>query len=932
VLCVRFCVLGPVEVHTGDGRVLTLPRRHERCLLAILLLEAGRAVPTDRLCELLWDDNPPQHARQTLRTYVARVRGLLADAGAAEHGITLTAHHNRYLLKVDPETVDAHRFRRLVATAATADLPERERLLHKALTLWRGPALDRAATDQVRQRLCADLDELRLQAQEQSLAAEIDLGRHQQLLPDLARLCAEHPTRQRLTELHMLALYRAERTADALDIYQHTRDRLADSLGVDPDPALQRLHTTILRGEPAPAAATPINDVHVPAQLPADLASFAGRTDQLKQLDALLPTTTAVVITAIDGTAGVGKTALAVHWAHRVADRFPDGQLYANLRGFDPSGAPVSPYDVVRRFLDALGVPARRIPHDVEAQINLYRSELADKHVLVVLDNARDTAQVRPLLPGAPSCLTLVTSRKPLTGLVAVYGARPIQLDVLTEDESRQLLAARLGGDRLAAEPEVVDDIVAGCARLPLALAIAAARAATEPGLSLTALTAQLRDAQRRLDALTGDDAATDIRAVFDCSYRALSADAARLLRQLGQYPGDDITAPAAASLAAVRPDQVEPLLAELTNANLVTQHSAGRYTCHDLLRGFAIERSHAEDSAQERHDTLDRILDHLAQTAHAAVPLVDASRRSIAIAPPRPGVSPERLTNHAEAVAWFRVEHHTLLAVTEHAADHGLDHHTWPLAWAIGSSATMHGQWRDQITAYHAAVRSLRRLGDRDSEAQAHTDLCLAYTILGQYSDAETQIREALRLADEVTDRSVIAHLHRAACHLYSRQARHREAADHGRRAVAIARAIGERTELARALNTLGWDLIQIGDNQEALVHCREALRLHQELHDPRGEAAALDSLGYAYHHLGEHDQAADCYRQALRLCRALSNRWNEATVLVHLGENHEAAGDHSAAQATWRMALAVMTEIEHPGADAVRARLLSLNGVHTP
>jgi DNA-binding SARP family transcriptional activator len=691
---VRFRVLGPVQIETSEGLVVTLPRRRERCLLAILLLEAGRAVPVERLCELLWEDNPPAQARAALRSQVAHIRAALSRAGADGHNVALVSRQGGYLLGVEPDLIDAHRFRALLDRATgTNNLIERGRLLGHALALWQGPALDKAATERLRHRLCTDLDELRLRAIEESIATSVELGRHREILPELARHNAEQPIRERLIELHMLALHRDGRTVEALDVYTRARNRLSDELGLDPSPALQQLHQAVLRGEPA--AVSPVtlaqrrDGIHVvmPAHLPADTPAFTGRVDHIHKLDDLLADAGeggAAIISALAGTAGVGKTALAVHWAHRVRHCFPDGQLYINLRGFDPTGAPIRPEQAIRRFLDALNVPTQRIPTGLDAQIDLYRSLLANKRVLVVLDNARDSDQVRPLLPGVSGCLALITSRNRLAGLVAIDGAHPLILDLLTADEARRLLTTRLGESRVAAEPEALDDLIQLCARLPLALAICAARGAIEPDLPLNDLAARLRDTQGSLDALTGDDTATNIRAVFTCSYHTLSPDTARLFRLLSLHPGPDISAAAAASLAGISPDLASRLLADLVNVHLVTEPTSGRYSLHDLLRAYAHEQAYALDSDPDRHAATHRLLDHYLHTAHAAALHLRPHRDRIVLGPQPPEVTIEELGGLTDAIAWFTAEHLTLLAAIQHAASTGFDIQTCQLAWTL--------------------------------------------------------------------------------------------------------------------------------------------------------------------------------------------------------------------------------------------------------
>jgi DNA-binding SARP family transcriptional activator/Tfp pilus assembly protein PilF len=932
---VLFRLLGPVEVETGDGRLLTLPRRQERCLLAILLLEAGRTVSMDRLCDLLWEDNPPDQARQAVRTYVARIRALLAQAGG-EDATALVAAGGGYVLRVEPDTVDAHRFRRLLDEAAkTADLAERDRLLREALGLWRGPALQSAASDRLRERLCADLDELRLHAVEELLATGLELGRHRDLLPELARLGAEHPTRERLVELHMLALYRDGRTAEALDVYSRARARLADELGLDPGPALQDLHTAVLRGEPIPpsGASRPAGDTRVrPAQLPSDLPAFAGRTAHLKQLDDLLNrSATAVVISAIAGTAGVGKTALAVHWAHRIRDRFPDGQLYVNLRGFDPRGNMSQPGDVIRRFLDALDVPAERVPGDLEAQIGLYRSLLADRRMLVVLDNARDPDQVRPLLPGAPGCLTVVTSRNRLTGLIAVDGAHPLALDLLTPDEARHLLAARLGADRIAAEPDAVDELVTLCARLPLALAIAAAHAATEPGLPLAALAGQLRDARAAhatgaLDVLTGDDTATDIRAVFSWSYRALSDAAAQLFRLLGLHPGPDIAEPAAASLAGVPVTQLRPLLAELTRAHLVSEDALGRYTFHDLLRAYAMELVDGTDGAADRRAALDRMFGHYVRSAHAAAVLIQSHRDPITPVPLPDGAVTVDLADHDRAVDWFAAELPVLMAVVRQAADTGFDTQAWQLAWTLPEYLDRRGQWRDLSATQRIALESARRAGDRAGQAFSHRAIAIVDIRLGNFDTARTHLQHALDLYGELDDRIGQAASHFHLAQLFDHWGDLEQAVVHAGQAYELFKAADHRHGQARALNTVGWYQSQLGDHERALVSCEKSLDLLRELGDHEGEAATWDSVGYVYQQLGDHQRAVDCYLRSISMFREIGDRYYESLGLIHLGDARLALGEPEGAREAWQRAMTILDELDHPEAKQVRAKLRDL------
>jgi tetratricopeptide (TPR) repeat protein/DNA-binding XRE family transcriptional regulator len=678
-----------------------------------------------------------------------------------------------------------------------------------------------------------------------------------------------------------------------------------------------------------------------PAQLPADLSGFVGRATELGRLDALLPAVaqraTAVVIAAVGGAAGVGKTALAVHWAHAVADRFPDGQLYVNLRGFGP-GRAVRPTDALRRLLDALGVTPERVPDKLDAQAALYRSLLAGRRVLVLLDNARDAGQVRPLLPGYPGCLALATSRDPLSGLIAEAGARQVGLDLMTGAEAVELLAGRLGADRVEAEPAAVAAIVAGCARLPLALAVAAARAAARSDLPLAAVAAELRDSRQRLAALAGPDQATDVRAVLSWSYRTRGPAAARLFRLLALAPGPDISAAAAASLAgasaAVSPagaaaaspagsplagDSARDALAELTGAGLLTEHAPGRYGWHDLLRAYATELSEA-DPAPERAAATRRLLDHYLHTARAADRVLQPRRDQIEIAAPAPGVVPERV---ADPLVWFDAEHAVLMAAVEHAARSGFDVHAWQLAWAITDYQDRRGRWHEKVAAGRAGLAAAERLGDRAAQAYLHRLLSRAYTFLTRYDDAHAQLEQALAAYTDLGDDTGRAHTHLILGWVLELQRRFAAAITHAEQALALYHAAGNRHGEANALNNLGWLLAMDGHRVEALAASERALALLTDLGDPLGEAAAWDSVGNARHRLGDHPRAVGCYQEAVRRYREIGDRYHEADTLGHLADAHLTAGDTATALTTWRAALDIFEALEHPDAASVRAAL---------
>jgi tetratricopeptide (TPR) repeat protein len=670
-----------------------------------------------------------------------------------------------------------------------------------------------------------------------------------------------------------------------------------------------------------------------PAQLPADVSGFAGRVEQLARLDARLATAgteapTAVVISAVSGTAGVGKTALAVHWAHRVAARFPDGQLHVNLRGFDPGGQVVEPAAAVRGFLDALGVPPERVPAQFDAQVGLYRSLLAGKRVLVVIDNARDADHARPLLPGTPTAVAVVTSRGPLTDLVAGDGAHPVTLDLLTAAESRELLERRLGSGRVAAEAVAAGRIVAVCARLPLALALVAARAATHPSFGLAAVAAELAAAGQASLPADADDVIGRVRAVFSWSYTTLSPAAARLFRLLGLHPGPDTTAPAAASLAGLPPARVRRLLAELTRAGLLAEQAPGRYGFHDLLAAYATHLTHTEDTKDEREAATLRLLDHYVHTAHTADRHLNPARDPIAVPlmPAAPDATPEQPADRPAALGWLDAERPVLLAAQRLAAAAGRDAHAWQLAWALANVLDRQGRWQEWAGAWQAALPAAGRL-PHPAAATAHRLLGAAVTRLGDDEQAHTHLNQALHLHTEAADMVGQAHAHHTLSQLWERRGRPDRGLDHARQALTLYQAADHRHGQAHALNAVGWYHALLGEHTQALTYCQQALTLHQQLGDRDAAATTWDSLGYAHHHLNHHTQAVDCYQHALTLSRDLGDRYEEATTLTRLGDTHHAAGQPGQARTAWTTATDILTELDHPDADTVRAKLATLD-----
>jgi DNA-binding SARP family transcriptional activator/predicted negative regulator of RcsB-dependent stress response len=898
---VEFGLLGPVEVRV-DGRVVDVGHARQRCVLATLLVEANRLVPVDVLVDRVWGEQVPHRARNAVAGYVSRLRQVLAGH------VGIAGRQGGYVLTADPLSVDLHRFDHLVELARR-DQDNAAALLTEALGLWRGEPFSTLDTPWLATVRSA-LEARRFAALLDRNDLVLEQGGHTELLADLDATAAAFPLDERLAGQLMLALYRCGRQADALLRYEQIRVRLADELGTDPGPALRLLHKRMLTADLALAVSSPVVRP-VPRQLPAPPRSFAGRGRELAALDAIMNLRHPIVVS---GTAGVGKTALAVHWAHRVADRFPDGQLYVNLRGFDPSGTVMTTGEAVRAFLDALDLDPQRIPASLDAQAGLYRSALAAKRVLVVLDNARDADQVRPLLPGSPGCVVLITSRNRLAGLVATDGAHPLALDLLSTGEARDLLADRLGADRLRAEPEVADEIITRCAGLPIALTIVAARVACT-SFPLRAIATELRGG---LDPFDGGDSASDVRAVFSWSYHALAPAAARLFRLLGLHPGPDVSAAAAGSLCGAGP--VRPLLAELTRAHLLTEHQPGRYVFHDLLRAYATEQAQLHDTDAERRAATGRLLDHYVHTAHTAIRLLSPTRDVITPPPPLPGVHPESLTDFAQALTWFTTEHHVLLAAVEHAAATGLDVHARHLAWALAEFLERRGHWLDLITIGQVALASALRLADPLAQSHAHRFVARASTQLDRLDDAHRHHQRSLEVAGDPVGQ---ARAHRELAYVCERQGRLDQALDHSRQALRLYETAGHRHGQAGALNAVGWYQALLGDLARALTSCEAALALLEELDDPDGQAATWDSLGYIHHHRGEHRDAITCYQRSLDVFRSLGDRYWTADVLVHLGDSHLAAGAAAAARAAWREALEILEDLHHPDADAVRSRL---------
>jgi DNA-binding SARP family transcriptional activator/tetratricopeptide (TPR) repeat protein len=918
---VRFRLLGAVDAWAGGRRIDLGPAR-QRCLLALLLLHANQPVPTGRLVDLMWGEHPNAHARNTVQVYVSRLRRALASVD----GVRLVTARPGYRVEVDPDRVDLHRFRRMVADARSADGDEQAAvLLRRALGLWRGQPLDDVAPEHLRASVCAVLAEERIGAWEELVDVEMRLGHHARLLAELRDLAEQHPLRERVAAQYMTALHRTGRRAEALAHYRGLRERFARELGINPSAMVDDLHQRILRDDPdlhqRPAAARPGGGApaagHVPAELPADLPTFTGRDAELAHLPELLAASVrcpaAPAIGVIDGMAGVGKTALAVHWAHHVRDRFPDGQLFVELHGFTRDVPPTDPADALDRILRTLGVPGDRVPRGLDERAALYRSLLADRRVLVVLDNAASERQVTPLLPGTPGCLVLVTSRRRLTGL---DGARPLSLDVLPPADAVALFTQVAGSERLAGcPPELVGEIVERCGRLPLAVHLAAARLRARPTWTPADLADRLADRHTRLTELVAGP--RGVAAAFDLSYREVGPEQRLVFRRLGLHPGTEVEPYATAALAGVTAARARALLEDLVDAHLLAQHGPDAYRLHDLIRQYARQCADGEETEPDRERALTRLFDHYLHTASVATGLLYPQGAGQQPATDPAGTDVPPLRDRSEAAAWLEEQLCNLTSATAVAA-------TVRPAFSTALSEVLwrHLYERDHFAAAYTihgyALAAARQSGDLLAQARALLNLGVAHARLGHYGEALEHLRTALPLFGRAGDRPGQLRTLGNLGVLSERLGDYDGARETFGHTLELYREVGDLGGQARTLVNLGIVHGRLGDYAPALDSFGQALELYLRLGDRGGQARAHFNLGIAHGRVGHHDAALDHHARALALFDEIGSHDQEGGPLNDIGNIHRRAGDHELALDHHRRALAVHRENGNRGGEA--------------
>lgn len=866
-ILVEFRVLGPVELW-ADEQEHDLGSPKERCVLAVLLLAGGRPVTVEALIDRVWGAEPP--ARDTLYSHVTRLRRRLRRISGTN---LLPWRSGTYALKFNPDEVDLYRFKSLLAQArAIADSGDDHQalsLFDEAEALWRGEALAGLSGDwaaRTRDKLHAE----RLDAIIARAEARLRAGRHAGLAAELSDLVAQHPFNEDLIEKFMRALYLAGRQSDALHAYRKAQRRLDDELGIQPNPSLQELHQRMLSRDPTLAAPhSALRQKPDPGlnTLPRDTSSFTGRVAELRRLldPAASPSGGAVTIDAIHGMPGVGKTALAVHAAHQLADCFPDGQFYIELHGHDLVKEPLHPADGLETLLRMLGVPAAQIPAPLDERAALLRAQMANRRALLVLDDAAGPEQVRPFLPGAPGCRVLITSRRRLTGL---RDTRSFSLDVLSHEDAATLFTRIVGVER-ASDERAVASVVRLCGQLPLAVELAAARFTNRPAWGLDELAARLARTQNRLAELRVEN--LQVASAFELSYRGLTPAQQKVFRCLGSNIGADFSPYAATALTGDELAEVERVLEDLAEFHLVEEPHSGRFRMHDLLREYARERMRRDEHESHRTIRAHRLLDYYLHTADRADRVLHPHRRRIDITLAHPPAVAPALSGRTEARRWIEAELPNLLAGVKYAADHHWLSYAAQLPQILAGILDAWGRWREAVVAHQHALDAWRAMGDPAGEAHALGDLSHVLYRTGGYD-------LALR---------------------------------HATSALAIFRDLGDQYGEACMLDMIGLIRWHTARYPEGLTCFQEALVIYRDIGDRHGEVDALSHSGMMYFHIGRYREAIENLQEALSICRLIRDRWTEAKLLNNIGDVQQQLGYHRDALELYQGTLEIFREI---------------------
>ncbi|GAA1580888.1 AfsR/SARP family transcriptional regulator [Actinoplanes couchii] len=898
----EFGILGPLEVRQ-DGRPTAIGGTKQRRVVATLALHAGRVVSLSQLVDAVWDGEPPATARKQVQNAVSALR-------RTPVGAVLAAEGPGYVLRVPAEQVDAGRFDRLLAEAHAArtarDPAHAAALLRAGLAIWRGPALAGVGGRTV-SAAAAQLEDRRLSAVLAWAEIALELGSHGAVADELPAEIDRYPLCEPLAGLQMLALYRAGRAAESLVCYERIRRTIAGELGVDPGPELQSRYQRILAADPElnhrPGARPARN------HLPRDVGHFTGRSAELDRISSVADSGGVTVIQAIDGMGGVGKTAMAVHAAHRLAGRFADGQLFVDLHGHTAGRDPLTADEALDVLLRAVGVSDARIPKSPDEKSAMWRGELAGRRVLVVLDNALNSAQVEPLLPGSAGCAVLITSRRRLTGLI---GAEVLSLDTLPTDDAVALFRAVAGPDRGEAEPTAVAEVVRLCGHLPLAIGIAAARFRVRPQWGLSDLVDRLSDDRGRTRLLQSDD--WGITAAFALSYRHLADAERRMFRLLGLHPGADVDVFAAAALAGLPLDEAEHLLDALCDMHLLIAYRPGRYRLHDLVRDFARATVEADESAPGRSDARDRLLDYYTHVTRIAAEMDNPRRPRLGASPRyRPAAVP-RMSRPAEVRAWAAAEHANLVAVARLAARHRAGGEGWQLPREVGSLLYESGQFSAGLEVFKIALAACRPDTPPAVRSACQVDVSLIHKVMGRYRLALEYLEQGTADAAVAGDLDSIARtlIHKAdLSHLVGAFT---DSIDYATRSFEVYQELGDVWRAAVALTIMMDAMSQLGRDREAIgVADRAALPL-AGFANLRQVSAILSRRGTAHSQLGEHDVAIRLLTESLELARQGEDRRFEADYLHRLAEAIRRSGRPREALAPATEAMTILDDIPDP------------------